>query len=830
MTNKYIILGGLAFMALPMMAKTISPDQALARIKSDRNAAKAAAVAPLRLAHTAMTPAGDPAVYVFNRGENAGYMLLSADDLAMPMLGYADYGAFSADNLSPAFEWWLAEYGRRIEYANQQAPATDSSQDFIFASAVNGEAIAPQIKTLWDQVEPYNNQAPKYGANRTYTGCVATAMAQVMNYWQYPEKGQGKISYTSESIQKKLELDFSRKKFDWANMLERYSDGDYTETQAEAVAYLMKACGYAVRSDYSTDATGALAMNIRKGLVKYFNYDGNSKYELRAYYSTPQWEQMIYDNLKNVGPILYGGGSYLGGGHSFVCDGYDGNGYFHFNWGWSGISNGYFSLDALSPEALGSGGGSGGGYNFTQDAVFGIQPPTGQPVVETPLLLTQMGSLVGSVRSKTLSLTLTGESDPMWVNYHPETIYANFGAMFEPTDPAGGEKKAFPVTDKNIEIQSGYGTGPSHFALSMNLDDAALADGTYKVSIVARDYTKDAPEWMPVRPLNGYFDYIFLTKKGTQYTVQNQEMPQLHIIDGNIEGTLYYGTICKVNVTVQNDYDIEISKGFAPVLFYEQDGKNYAFFLGQSVFISVPPHQKVTKEWVTDLTLLQNLQGFNEAMDFTLSFFDESTYGFYTDDIQKPITMYPYTSTPNIFLQDPLKVPGAEIVTEKVGESEMNVTLVKDKYNIPVSCSFRKSGRSPFAFNVVSCVLQPDFSADSDQQLEILTYGSSPVIIQKTNEVVGYNTTINFPQAKPDTYYAIMLTYLKDGYFNQINTRSIVFRLDGTSGIDSAIIDSDSDADAPIYNLQGICLGTDWDSLPSGLYIRAGKKIFKSAN
>lgn len=307
-------------------------------------------------------------------------------------------------------------------------------------------------------------------------------------------------------------------------------------------------------------------------------------------------------------------------------------------------------------------------------------------------------------------------------------------------------------------------------------------------------------------------------------------MPQLHIIDGNIEGTLYYGTICKVNVTVQNDYDIEISKGFAPVLFYEQDGKNYAFFLGQSVFISVPPHQKVTKEWVTDLTLLQNLQGFNEAMDFTLSFFDESTYGFYTDDIQKPITMYPYTSTPNIFLQDPLKVPGAEIVTEKVGESEMNVTLVKDKYNIPVSCSFRKSGRSPFAFNVVSCVLQPDFSADSDQQLEILTYGSSPVIIQKTNEVVGYNTTINFPQAKPDTYYAIMLTYLKDGYFNQINTRSIVFRLDGTSGIDSAIIDSDSDADAPIYNLQGICLGTDWDSLPSGLYIRAGKKIFKSAN
>ncbi|MCM1451195.1 MAG: C10 family peptidase, partial [Clostridium sp.] len=362
MKNRYILLGGLALAAMPLMAKTLSPEEALARANQDTNGKRMAASAPLKLAHTSKTPSGEAAVYVFNRGENLGYMLLGADDMALPVLGYSDEGSFAVENISPDFEWWLSEYGRRIEYANQSGALSGASAEdqgegpkFLFATAVKGEAIAPQIKTLWDQIEPYNNKAPLYGANRTYTGCVATAMAQVMNYWQYPEKGQGSISYTSESIAKKLTLDFSRKKFDWANMLERYIPGEYTSAQADAVAYLMQACGYSVRSDYSTDATGALAMNIRKGLVKYFNYDGNSKYELRAYYTTPEWEQMIYDNLKNVGPILYGGGSYLGGGHSFICDGYDGNGMFHFNWGWSGISNGYFALDALTPDALGTG-------------------------------------------------------------------------------------------------------------------------------------------------------------------------------------------------------------------------------------------------------------------------------------------------------------------------------------------------------------------------------------------------------------------------------------------------------------------------------------------
>ena len=136
-------------------------------------------------------------------------------------------------------------------------------------------AIAPMIKTKWDQVEPYYNQCPMVGTNRTYTGCVATAMAQVLKYWNYPEVGTGSISYECEDISKRLSMNFALRKFDWENMSDTYVPGQYTETEADAVAYLMKACGYAVKMNYNTESSGALAMNIASGLKKYLGYDQN---------------------------------------------------------------------------------------------------------------------------------------------------------------------------------------------------------------------------------------------------------------------------------------------------------------------------------------------------------------------------------------------------------------------------------------------------------------------------------------------------------------------------------------------------------------------------
>lgn len=303
--SKYILAGALLLVSfLGADGRSLTPAEALARLETD-GPANGSMRAPrqtseLRLALTQQTPEGDPAVYVFENTADRGYLIVSADDSARPLLGYSDSGEF-AEELPPAMKWWLEEYARQIEYA---ASHRTLSMPFKETEKPDRKAIEPLLKTSWDQDAPFNSQCPKYGSLETYTGCVATAMAQVMKYWEYPERGQNRISYNASTIGRRLSLDFSAKAFDWKNMIDDYDDGNYTQEQADAVAYLMKACGYAVKMDYGTDSSGALAMNISSALTHFFNYDGNIDYRLRAYYGAYEWEQMIYDNLSEVGPLL----------------------------------------------------------------------------------------------------------------------------------------------------------------------------------------------------------------------------------------------------------------------------------------------------------------------------------------------------------------------------------------------------------------------------------------------------------------------------------------------------------------------------------------------
>ena len=273
--------------ALSGMSKEISPEDALKRaytVSPARIVGVNGKDAP-KLVHTALTSHGNPYIYVFNNSSSTGYIVLSADDAALPLLGYSDSGSFDIDKIPPQMKWWLEEYGRQIEYARSKGlQAVNPSRKI--SRAEEKEAINPMLKTQWDQVTPYNQQCPLSGNERTWTGCVATSMAQVMKYWNYPEKGTGSITYTIESLEKKVTMNFGLKSFDWNNMLDTYLNGQYNQEQADAVAYLMKACGYAVKMQYSMDASGALAMNIGNAFVKYFNYDGNLLYTLREYYSS----------------------------------------------------------------------------------------------------------------------------------------------------------------------------------------------------------------------------------------------------------------------------------------------------------------------------------------------------------------------------------------------------------------------------------------------------------------------------------------------------------------------------------------------------------------
>lgn len=741
-------------------AAVISPEMALERAGKSPAATTRGmgAASQPKLSLTKTTAKGDPAVYVFN-SEEGGFLVLSAEDTAYPILGYSDSGKITEEDVAsnPALEWWLSEYARQIEYAAANGVGTSTNSFSIPATRADYTAITPMISTLWDQGAPFYNQCPLYGTERTYTGCVATAMAQVMNYWKYPEVGHGQVSYEASSIGKRLSLDFSKKKFDWENMLPSYF-GEYTQAQEDAVAYLMKACGYASKMDYSTDASGALAMNIASGLKKYFDYDPNVLYTLRDFYSSSQWTQMIYDNLKNVGPVICGGGSMLGGGHSFVCDGYDGNGMFHFNWGWSGMSDGYFSLEALNPDSLGAGGGSGGGYNFSQDIVLGIQPPTGKPEETRPMCLTQSGSLGAKINPDepgVLHFELWGGMECMWVNYTGVTQKLYFGAILEPQGDTGGDIRKIPVSDMKFTIQAGYGTAPDYFDPKIDLNEAELSDGTYKVTIATFTGEEDDAEWIPVRPYYACKEYVTLKKKGDDYKVVVDGIPALEIENASIVGSFVYGCPVKVRATIANNSDIELSTGLAPAFAYESS----VCFLGESILVSVLPHSKVEKEWETIIYPMQGAPTVTSETELLFTFFDETTYNLYTKDFIKPVVISPNPGAPSVSYTNAPVIAGLgkELDIVNGRRTEVYVLDEKDDRTIDISAEL-KLNSGFFYYPVYGLLLSEVEGAEGSGQMAVENLNGSIMSLEKGSKK-EFSTSLNLATCVPDVLYTITIGY-----------------------------------------------------------------------
>lgn len=755
-------------MVLPVSAKEITPQEALLRVGLNSPARLVGqtgqAVAPV---HTTLTSNGAPAVYVFNQPAGQGYFLLSADDSAVPVLGYADRGNFTADEMPPQMQWWLNEYARQIEYARENDLQPFSCQSQASFRSGQRDAITPQLNTFWDQVEPYNNLCPLSGTQRTWTGCVATAMAQVMNYWNYPEKGKGSITYTVESLEKKVSMNFESKKFDWDNMLDIYINGFYNDDEASAVAYLMKACGYSVKMQYSMDASGALGLNIGNALVKYFSYDPNVLYTLRQYYSSAQWDEMMYENLKNVGPVVYGGNSALGGGHSFVCDGYDGEGYYHFNWGWSGMSDGYFMLEALNPGALGAGGGTGGGYNFSQDAVFGIQPPTGEPAEERPVFLTQDGELSGDVSDSTLSLSLVNTERSMWINFNPSTLYVKFGAMFHPQGENAGLPIYCDISDRIVEMQPGYGTDVRVLKPSVDLSLLNLPDGIYKVVVGSVPVPKgntssstDSEGFVEVKPGYGYNNYVTLKVENGEYSVSADLLAPLKV-QGEIVGGLYYGALARVRVTVENPADVEQTSGFAPV-FLDEVGP---VLLGESVCLTIPPHTSMTREWDTELTqYVQFIDPYLEK-ELTFSFFNEVDYSFYTDIFSSKVVLHDNPGMPSLSMSAPLAIEGAYW--------DGNTNIIPDCTNINVSGELSIT-RGYFNYPVVVCLCREYM----DNEVEIVCTGSQNLYLSADDPETrtgSFNVKMSYPSADPDKQYFIVLIFQRAGSLVQLANAPVKF-------------------------------------------------------
>ena len=327
-------------------------------------------------------------LYVFSLGEQGGFIIVSNDDRTLPILGFSENGTLDMENMSDEQRAWLQGYADEIVWLQQhnygEAPSDTFPQiPFGTLRQTRGgshakETIEPLVTASWNQRSPYNDLCPEYApGKKAVTGCVATAMAQVMNYHKWPVAETISIpGYRDGYGIDHLPLEATT--FDWGNMLDSYN-GSETAEQNTAVAELMLYCGFSVEMNYGP-SSGSYIIKVAPALKNYFDYNNTATYISRSSYSNDKWEDIIYHELASKRPVLYGGQS-TGGGHAFVCDGYRheyATDYFHINWGWGGKSDEYYVLSVLDPySGQGIGGSSSnGGFYFGQEAVIGIQKST----------------------------------------------------------------------------------------------------------------------------------------------------------------------------------------------------------------------------------------------------------------------------------------------------------------------------------------------------------------------------------------------------------------------------------------------------------------------
>lgn len=351
-----LILLCFLFSLTELMAAVV-PESSASRIAGDFifwNSGSRAGSGTLRLAHVVKSGGADR-IYIYNV-DGGGWVMVSGDDnTRRQVLGYSPTGRFDYSAMPVNARNWIESYADVISRLESHPEYV--RRDSVMQSRASG-AVAPLLGEItWGQGEPFNLLCPTLSnGERAVTGCVATAMAQIMMYYKYAE-GQESISY--EWNGQTLSADFG--KYDWDLMAPKYT-GSESEASRLAVATLMRDCGYSVRMDYGPES-GAYSPDIPGALSGNFVYDHSLIYLPHSDCDKDSWEKILKEELDNKRPVLYSGTGNIGG-HAFVCDGYDDKGYFHFNWGWSGANDGYYLTGEHS-------------FPYDQAIIYGIQPACG---------------------------------------------------------------------------------------------------------------------------------------------------------------------------------------------------------------------------------------------------------------------------------------------------------------------------------------------------------------------------------------------------------------------------------------------------------------------
>lgn len=285
-------------------------------------------------------------MYIYNRGNNGGYVIVAGDTNVNPIIAYSLDTTLDTDNMAEATEAILEAWCRQVESARKAAKPISGTT--MRATTRSNDAMLYET-AIWNQGDPFNREAPTIDGGRSVTGCVATAMSIICHYNRWPEKGVGTTpAYSYEDSYGHTHTISSNslgREYKYDDMLMSYNNG-FTTTQANAVAALMKDMGTSVKMMYHPDSSGAYDSNVIYSLMTYFGYAKDMKLVYGAGLGSEEWNSTIRENVREYGPTYFSG-SGDNGGHAFVIDGFDAGDYFHFNFGWGGVGNGYFLIPKI---------------------------------------------------------------------------------------------------------------------------------------------------------------------------------------------------------------------------------------------------------------------------------------------------------------------------------------------------------------------------------------------------------------------------------------------------------------------------------------------------
>ncbi len=714
--------------------------------------------------------------YVFDVGNDKGFVIVAGDDVVSEILGYTDSGSFDSDKLPENAKAMLESYAEQIEII-QQYPS------LMATSTSTHAAISPLVQAEWDQSEPYNYLCPTVAdeSSRSVTGCVATAMAQVMYYHKWPEATTTVIPAYSYAYDSSTTVNVDAQAvttFDWDAMQTTYTGSESEDDpSAVAVAELMLCVGKSVQMQYSNYASGAYSSYIIPALKNYFDYDGGMKTISRGDYTTDEWDQLIYDELASSRPVIIGAvavNSSGEGGHEFVCDGYDGSGLYHINWGWSGYCNGYFRLALLNPDGEGTGGVEGsGGYSLDQEVIIGIQPNQGNDDTESMVLTAY------ALETSSTSTTRTDSMSNFSVNVNLESYNmtgttATYDAAFGIYDTSGNLKDAVIFGDGD-ELQNFYGYRGGE-TLKFG---SGLSDGTYYIKLVSR--ITGNTEWQLQNSANTY--YIVATISGNTASFENiSANSELTIDEVNINGNKRASSTQKIAVSLTNSGTANTNELYAFV-----DGE----LLG-GIGVNIDPETSADYQfsWTP-----------SETGTYTISL---------ASDMSSKDILYTTTVTINNSIASSLSatfevdnaIDNVIYGTTFSGTATISNDALAQYYDDVYVCLWYDGGDGYI------------YMTDYDTYFVQIAGGSS------------YDQTFSFTNLDVNTKYVVSVMYKSQGenVYNKDDLFSDEYSLSTTTGIQSVNVDTDADAEGPVYDLNGVRV-PDGAQLSNKVYIKGGKKF-----